>query len=127
MRYIPLLTLPATLAHEAVHAAVGAPWARRIGIVVEPGTGAAHAQIDWRDGAHWIGPVLASLAPFLAGCIGGVAILAFWVGGGLDPPQSAVGIAKLTIVAMWWSVFAYPSRADLATARKHLTTKEKNR
>jgi len=106
------LVLPATLAHECVHAAAGSIWAERVAIVWYR-SGVAQAQIDWRDDPPTWGVALTGLAPFLAGLLTGVLALAQWLSAATPTPATPLGWGAWTVVAMWWVVFVAPSASDL--------------
>jgi len=106
------LVLPATLAHECVHAAAGSIWAERVAIVWYR-SGVAQAQIDWRDDPPTWGVTLTGLAPFLAGLLTGVLALAQWLSAATPTPATPLGWSAWTVVAMWWVVFVAPSASDL--------------
>lgn len=120
---LALLTAPPAIAHEVTHAAVAVPWADKVYVRGVTRFHGAAVLFDWPDDVPWWAPVLASLAPFLAGCVGGVVALWLFVSSGLDPPTTAMRVAQWSIIAAWWSVFAIPSRADLATANDHIRGK----
>lgn len=117
MRGTALLTLPATLAHEIAHALAGKPWARRVAVVIDGDGYGAEAAIEWSDSAPWWAPLVASLAPLAAGLSTGVLAVSLWLAGGGDLPTGTGDLALWAIIATWWSVFAFPSRGDLAVAR----------
>lgn len=110
------LVLPATLAHELVHAAAGSLWAERVAIVWYR-SGVAKAQIDWRDDPPGWGVALTGLAPFLAGLLAGVLAVAQWFSAATPTPATPLGWGAWTIVAMWWVVFVAPSGSDLRASR----------
>lgn len=112
-----LLTLPATLAHETVHAAVAAPAASRVGIAIEPRGFEAQALVEWHDEARWWAVIAAGIAPVAAGLLAlGAAAWTAWTTGWTAPATPA-GWAKLAIIATWWGVFVTPSTADLQHLR----------
>lgn len=112
-----LLTLPATLAHETVHAAVAAPAADRVAVAIDPRGFEAQAMIEWHDSARWWAVLAAGVAPVVAGLLALAA--AVWTAAttGFTAPATPVEWAKLAIIAAWWGVFVTPSPADLRLAR----------
>lgn len=107
---------PSTVAHELTHAVVAWPWADRVDLTVTRPAGENSVHIDWREGVARWQVAVASLAPFLTGILALVGALVLWVAGGFALPESGVGLAKLAIVAMWWTLYVIPSPDDIATA-----------
>jgi len=112
---IALVTLPATLAHEAVHAALAAPWARQVGIVIRPRSVGAGCAIDWREGVPGWAIVLAAYGPALIGGLLGIASLGWLLVVG-ESSATARGWLVRGVLAVWWVVFTLPSGQDRDSA-----------
>jgi len=111
-----LASLPAALAHELTHALASVPWARQIGVIVEPRSGRAVTRIDWRDGSGQLARTFAALAPMLVGLLGAAIFAAVVAANGLQLPSTASGLAKVSVLAMWWAIYTMPSAGDLSAA-----------
>lgn len=116
LQIIRHLALPATLAHEVAHVAVGSPWAERVAIEWHPRDGLATAHIEWQDGAPDWAQAAAGIAPFVAGLVAAVMAVGVWLRSDIPAPSTAIGWSAWTIIAMWWVVFMTPSGQDLRTA-----------
>jgi hypothetical protein len=110
--------VPAVLAHEATHAAVG----RLLGADVEAGAedGRAYVDLTWPRGTPSLAIVATHLAPTLVG-LGLLLVLLATVG--LPRPASiaeaSIGyLALLVLLATQWAVFTYPSREDRRPLRR---------
>jgi hypothetical protein len=108
---VSAMTLPATLAHEVVHAALAAPWAERVGIVIQPRNVDAGCAIDWRDGVPNWAVALAAYGPALVGVVLGIASLG-WLALGGSWSSTPRGWLVRALLAVWWVVFTLPSGAD---------------
>lgn len=111
-----VITYPATLAHELTHAIAAKPWAERLEIDLNPFDGDYGVTVHWREDAPGKQVVMASIMPFVAGMVALAGALVMWVLDGFTLPTSGVGLAKLSIVAMWWVLYVVPSPADVNTA-----------
>lgn len=107
---------PSAVAHELTHAAVAVAWAERMDIDLHPLAGGYGVNIQWRDDVERWQIALVSLAPFIAGMVALAVTLVLWVAGGAGLPTSGTGLAKLSIVAMWWVLYVVPSSADVGAA-----------
>ncbi|MWG35902.1 hypothetical protein [Halomarina oriensis] len=113
-----LVTLPPAMAHEATHALVSKPWARRSRLA-NPLSVQVSWQVWWADDTPAWAVVFAALAPMLVGIA--VGIVAFlWVFAVGYVPATAREWLLLSIVATWWGIYACPSGSDTRTARDAL-------
>jgi hypothetical protein len=107
-----LAALPATLAHEATHAALTAPHADDWRVALDTRSGAAAVIVEeWGDAPRW-GIVLAHLGPLLCGIILGTVALLYIATAGYDP--QGYDWLKVSVLAVWWGIYTAPSGGDLA-------------
>jgi hypothetical protein len=111
-----LVALPATLAHELLHAAAALPWAKRVQVDIRPRAGAAHARVRWADEVSQPVVAFSALAPAIAG------VLALWAAVwsgvfGALPPGSTADFALLAVVGGYAALTFGVSRQDIAEAR----------
>lgn len=109
---ISFLALPPTVAHELTHVLASLPWARRVGLVIEPWTGRASARIEWADRAGQGARAISAIAPLVAGTVAASVALALWATTGADLPSSSTALAKVAILTAWWAVYMSPSDGD---------------
>ena len=111
-----LVALPATLAHELLHAAAALPWAERVQVDIQPRAGAAEARVRWAGDVSQAVVAFSALAPALAGLLALWAAL--WSGVlGVLPPGSTSEFALLAVVAGYATLTFGVSRRDIAEAR----------
>lgn len=111
-----LVALPATLAHELLHATAALPWAERVQVDIRPRDGAAHARVRWADGVSQVVVAFSALAPAIAGVLALWAALWSGVFGAL-PPGSTSDFALLAVVSGYAALTFGVSRQDLREAR----------
>jgi hypothetical protein len=117
-RLAALVAFPVALAHELSHYLAALPWADESAILLEPAGGRATTLITWRADAPRWAVALACLFPTVLGAGLGVAALVWWGLAGLAVPADLEGWMRLTIGALSWGVFTWPSPSDLAAARE---------
>lgn len=107
-----MFALPASLAHELTHVLASVPWARRVGLIVEPRSGRAAARIEWSESAGDRARSIAAIAPMLAGIAAAVILIALWIASGGNLPSSSSSLAKVSILLSWWIIYMTPSGGD---------------
>lgn len=107
-----VITLPVALAHEATHWIAAKPVADDAVLSVSATDAEAHCDIDWTAGARPTLIAIACLAPTILGFGLAAVVVAWWLARGGDLPEAVVGWAKLSIAAIVWSLYAYPSPSD---------------
>lgn len=107
-----VLSLPAVLLHELAHAVASFPWARRIGIVVEPRTGYAECHVEFRDSAGRWPEIVAGVAPMALGWAAAIVALALWLLDGGEIPSSTMALVKVAVLTTYWVIFMTPSAVD---------------
>lgn len=107
---LALLSLPARLAHELVHAVFAAPFADRLALVFEPTGLDASLGVEWHDGTPGYAMWLAAYAPMLLGLAIGIWGAVRLVSG--VSPREPVSLLKWGVLAFWWSYFTIPSAGD---------------
>jgi|APHM01.1.fsa_nt_gi hypothetical protein len=100
--------LPSKAVEELAHIIAAWPWARRIGVTIEPGNGGAatHAVLD-DDTPAW-GRWLVHHAPKIAGFVLAVAALGA-VSSGVRP-QQPIHVAGAVAMAAWWARLVAPEQ-----------------
>lgn len=115
-----LVTLPAALAHETVHATLARPWTDSDGpeaippssVIVDPVSGRAGAAVEWREDTPRWAMRVADLGPLILGTAMGISALLVWL---LTGDVISTGALWLDVVlAVWWVVFTMDSAADRA-------------
>lgn len=111
-----LVALPATLAHELLHAAAALPWAQQVRVDIHPRSGVASARVKWAgDVSQWV-VAFSALAPAVAGLLALWAAL--WSGVfGVLPPGSTTEFGLLAVVGGYAALTFGVSRRDIAEAR----------
>jgi hypothetical protein len=108
-----LLTFPVALAHEATHWLAMQPVADDAALEISATDAEARLEsIEWRDDARPTLVAVACLAPTVLGYGLGALVAVWWVSAGFELPASIVGWAKLSIAAIVWQLYAYPSASD---------------
>lgn len=109
-----LLFLPGALLEEALHALGALPWATRVSVELEPGSGTARTRVHYRDGTPAWAIRLGHLLPELVASLAGVAVIAWWaLGGSLWLPSTTVDWLLLSLVGAQYLALVLPSAADL--------------
>ena len=111
-----LFSLPATLLHEATHAAFSAPWSRELALVMNPRGVEAAVHVDWQEDAPRLAVALAHLAPAIVGSVLAIMVSVYWLGSGGQLPATVAGWGRLSIACWCWWIYVTPSRADLEGA-----------
>lgn len=108
-----LLTLPATVAHEATHCLAAAPWARRIEVAIRPGWN-AEARIVFRPRTPEWAKRVAELAPLSVGIVGLVLAAAWWAHSDWWLPATLLDQLTALYVCYSWALYGVlSSGADL--------------
>lgn len=106
-----VLFLPSKLVEEGCHAVAAWPWADRLSIWVEPGTGTAGVTADVRGAPDWA-LWLIHHAPQIAGVVLAAAALVAVASG--VRPENPLELAAAIAVAGWWAKLVAPERAPPA-------------
>jgi hypothetical protein len=115
---ISLAALVPRVLHELSHAIVGAPFAHQVSITFSVDDTAAWCDVEFRESAPSWGVWLAFLAPFVLGVGFLVATAAYAFVAGLPLPANVEGWLWASMLGIWWTVFAYPSKQDRQGARE---------
>lgn len=105
-----VVTLPPAILHEATHAALAAPWAHELSVVVEPASARAAVGIDWRPDVPQWAVVTAHYGPLLVGAAVGLLGTGWLVAG--HQPESARAWLLSGMLAVWWVIYTAPSQDD---------------
>jgi hypothetical protein len=119
---VATVTLPPTLAHEATHGVIAAPWADELALVVDPAGVDAALGVDWKDDVPAWALVLSAYGPLVVGALVGVAGIVRLAAGGV--PREPTRLVVLGVLAIWWSIYSWPSSDDRDTANMTQNTTE---
>ena len=112
-----LFSLPATLLHEATHAAFSAPWSRELALVMNPRGVEAAVHVDWQEDAPRLAVALAHLAPAIVGSALAILVAVYWLATpGIGLPATVAGWGRLSIACWCWWIYVTPSREDVQGA-----------
>lgn len=112
-----LVAFPIALVHELAHYFSALPWADDSVMLLDPAGGRATTYVDFRPDAPRWAVAVSCVFPTLLGAALGVAALLWWGLAGLALPADLLGWMRLSIAAMAWGVFSWPSGDDLEAAR----------
>jgi hypothetical protein len=108
-----LLTLPATVAHEATHCLAAAPWAREIQVRIRPGRN-ADAVITFRPATPAWAKRAAELAPLSVGLVALAVAAAWWAHADWWLPATLLDQLTALYLCYSWALYAVlSSGADL--------------
>lgn len=107
------LTIPATLAHELLHALASAPWAQEVTVSARPRSFDVACLVEWREDTPRAAIALAHLAPVLVGLVAALVSGAIWYSSGGQLPSSTAEMVTWAVAAVWWAIFTWPSADDL--------------
>ena len=107
-----LLTLPVAFAHEATHWIAAKPVADDAALEVSATDAEAHCLVDWAADARPTLVAVACLAPTLLGYALATVVVTWWLLADFELPATLVGWARLSIAAIVWQLYAYPSPKD---------------
>jgi len=101
-----IAVLPSKAVEETAHAVAAWPWARRIALTIEPGSGGATTHAVLRDDTPAWGRWLIRHAPQLAGAVLAAVALAALASG--LRPSSPLELVAAIASALWWAKLVAP-------------------
>jgi hypothetical protein len=116
-RLAALIAFPIALVHELGHYLAALPWADDSIMLIDPAGGRATTFIEFRNDAPRWAVAIACVFPTVVGVIVATITLVWWGLEGLAMPVDLVGWMRLSIGALSWGVFTWPSADDLEGAR----------
>lgn len=116
-RLAALIAFPIALVHELGHYLAALPWADDSIMLIDPAGGRATTFIEFHNDAPRWAVAIACVFPTVLGVIVATGALVWWGLEGLAMPVDLVGWMRLSIGALSWGVFTWPSADDLENAR----------
>jgi hypothetical protein len=116
-RLAALVAFPIALVHELGHYLAALPWADDSIMLIDPAGGRATTFIEFSDEAPRWAVAIACVFPTVLGVVVATGALVWWGLAGLAFPVDLIGWMRLSIGALSWGVFTWPSPDDLDGAR----------
>jgi hypothetical protein len=114
MLWSGLVFLPATIAHEATHAALVYPWADDVKIAINLEAGTAECRVNYRDDVPQWPITIAHYGPGIIGSLLAVIAVAWLLSVG-DAPSRVSGWLWWSVLGVWWYIYTGLSDADKNT------------
>lgn len=113
MVLLTVLVLPARIVEEGIHTLAALPWADVVSVRLNPRTGAAETVVQYRENTPGWAVTLAYLAPEAAAALAGMAVIVYWLLGGLVWwPATTVDWILLSLLGSQYLAVALPSAKD---------------
>lgn len=113
MVLLTVVVLPARIVEEGLHALAALPWARVVSVQLNPRGGTAETVVEYHaDTPQWA-IRMAYLAPEAVAALAGIAVIAYWLAGGIVWwPTTMLDWLLLSLLGSQYLAVALPSAKD---------------
>lgn len=113
MVMLSVLWLPARVVEEGLHALAALPWARVVSVRLNPRGGTAETVVEYHEDTPEWAIRLAYVAPEAVAALAGVAVIIWWLAGGVVWwPRSTLDWLLLSLLGAQYLAVALPSAKD---------------